>query len=466
MATGPDHLLGIFRAGLLAVQPLRRRTAGALVVGVQGALVLRDLPIELAEHVSDHAGVVVELAVNRLFVLHDIAGARRHAGERRRPAPAVLRVDDEGEALRAVIQQVLAPKTLFVRVFVVSACWYLGALGIADHLPRQRRRAERERADRTHRDQRLRPVDLRVVLEVTAHALGNVHDRAALVANDRLRRRELHFERRTAVRALDRATLQRFLGRFGEAGHRELADRDRSADRPARSCGFVGAAHVAVIERADLAARVAQVADDEAAVELRWDRQFALRCEQLRGRDRRDRPRLPRNHHLRARLQARRARRIACEWHIERDHVATVVFAQPARFLTTGAAIEQRMPLVPGALGVFVLQPADQREGRTLVGAGGAELQRRVVVEQLGTLADFSQRVALAHDRALAKTADGESRRCRSKLDRRAAVRARRAVDALRRGNGSQATKLRKGKKWPRPASSAAPPSSCRTRPG
>jgi hypothetical protein len=54
------------------------------------------------------------------------------------------------------------------------------------------------------------------------------------------------------------------------------------------------------------------------------------------------------------------------------------------------------MPLVPGAVGVAVLEPADEGERRALVAAAGAELQRRMVVEALGALADLAQRIAFA----------------------------------------------------------------------
>src|SRR6185295_13838426 len=127
------------------------------------------------------------------------------------------------------------------------------------------------------------------------------------------------------------------------------------------------------------------------------------------------------------------------------EDVAAVVLAQPA----AAAVVEERVPLVPGAVGVPVLQPADERERRALVASRGAELQRGVVVEQLGALADAAQRVAVAHDGAAAEAADGESRCGRAELDRRAAVRARRAVAALRAGFGGHG-----GAPEARPASS------------
>ena len=52
------------------------------------------------------------------------------------------------------------------------------------------------------------------------------------------------------------------------------------------------------------------------------------------------------------------------------------------------------MPFVPGAVGVAVLQAADEREGRALVLAGHAELQGGVIVEQLGAFADLAKLVA------------------------------------------------------------------------
>src|ERR1035438_1450807 len=100
------------------------------------------------------------------------------------------------------------------------------------------------------------------------------------------------------------------------------------------------------------------------------------------------------------------------------------------------------MPLVPGACGIAVLEPADEGEIRALVLAGGAELQGGMVVEYLGALADLAQRVAGAHDRRMAEAADGERRRRRAELDRRAAVRAGGPVGALRRRFCGQVTML------------------------
>src|SRR5439155_96839 len=141
-----------------------------------------------------------------------------------------------------------------------------------------------------------------------------------------------------------------------------------------------------------------------------------------------DRPDLPRQRQLHARFQAGGRRCGAIERRIHRQHIAAVVFAQPPRL----AVLEQRVPLVPRAFGVAVLEPADEREGGALILARRTELQGRVVVKQLGALADLAQRLAVADDRALAEAADRERRRGRPELDRRAAVRTRRAVGALR----------------------------------
>ena len=74
------------------------------------------------------------------------------------------------------------------------------------------------------------------------------------------------------------------------------------------------------------------------------------------------------------------------------------------------------MPFGPGAFGVFVLQAADQREGNFLIAARpdatGLQLQRAVVVKQLGHLAQAGQLVATAHHRALAIAADRVGRLC------------------------------------------------------
>ena len=123
---------------------------------------------DLAQHIGDLAGVVVELLVENVLVLDALAERLRRAGDRHRPTPAVLRIDDEGEALDAVIEQVFAPEGLLV----VVALGDLAALDVADHLPGQwRLAAERDRADRAERDLRLRAGGLLVVGEVPADAL-------------------------------------------------------------------------------------------------------------------------------------------------------------------------------------------------------------------------------------------------------------------------------------------------------
>src|SRR5436190_2088102 len=114
LARRPDDFARPLTPGLFAVQPLRRRRAGADVVGVGRALVAGEAPIELTEDEGDLADVVVELLVEDAFVLDAVAERLRRAGDRRRPAPAVLGVDQEREADAAVIEQVLAPEGLLV----------------------------------------------------------------------------------------------------------------------------------------------------------------------------------------------------------------------------------------------------------------------------------------------------------------------------------------------------------------
>src|SRR6187431_2746607 len=103
------------------------------------------------------------------------------------------------------------------------------------------------------------------------------------------------------------------------------------------------------------------------------------------------------------------------------------------------------MPFVPGAVGIAVLEPPDQRERRTLEAPAGTELQRRMVVEQLGALADLAQRSTFTDDRAAAEAADRERRRRRAELDRCAAVRTGGAVGALGRRVGGQRSGQRRG---------------------
>ena len=94
-------------------------------------------------------------------------------------------------------------------------------------------------------------------------------------------------------------------------------------------------------------------------------------------------------------------------------------------------SVEQRVPFGPGAAGAAVLQAAHQGEGLVLPAAAGQQLQRAVVVEQLGHLADARQRVAVAHDRAAAKAAHRMGGLRAAEFDRRAAAGAGRAVEAL-----------------------------------
>jgi len=138
----------------------------------------------------------------------------------------------------------------------------------------------------------------------------------------------------------------------------------------------VGLLGVAVVERADLVLHVAQVDDDELAIQLRWLRQFALGCDQM-GLDHR-------GHGPGAAIdlagapdpQARGCsgigRGVGRPLGVEGEDVGAVVLAQPA----AAAAVEERMPLVPGAAFGAVLQPAHQRKGQALVAAGRPQLQR------------------------------------------------------------------------------------------
>src|SRR5664279_3556156 len=104
LATRPDDFLAVLARRLLAVEALRRGGARADVVAVGGALILLQPPVKLAENIRDLAGVVVELAIENVLVLAALAEGLRRAGDRNRPAPAVLRIDDEGEPLDAVIE--------------------------------------------------------------------------------------------------------------------------------------------------------------------------------------------------------------------------------------------------------------------------------------------------------------------------------------------------------------------------
>ena len=388
--------------------------AFAVVVGDLHQLLAADAPVELAEDVHRLRAVGPALLVPGASPGRGVALDDGHAGQRLRPAPAVLAVDQEDEALGRVEQQVLAPEGLLV---AVPRRGQVAALQVADHLPRQRlRRPELERADAAERDLRLGDRVLREVREVRPHALRDIDHRLALAAGDRLRAVQPDLQRGAAARALDAAPGQRLLARaVAQATQRQIGQPHPAPDRPARLRG------VAVVERADLVAAVAQVGDQEAAGERRRPGQFALRGLHRRGRDRGDVPGEALDLGTLAGEERGRLRDAVLQRRLEGEDVGAVVLGQPA----AAAVGEERVPLVPAAIGIGQLQAAEQREGLALEDAAGAELQRRVVVEQLGALADAAQRVALAHQRRAAEAAHRAGRRGRAELDRAAAVRTR-----------------------------------------
>src|SRR3990167_5232301 len=89
----------------------------------------------------------------------------------------------------------------------------------------------------------------------------------------------------------------------------------------------------------------------------------------------------------------------------------------------------------PGSMGRVKTQAPDEGEGHILAvkldAPAGHELQRAVVVEQLGHLAQALQHVAAAHHSALAVAADGVRGLRAAEFNRRAAARAGRPVSTL-----------------------------------
>ncbi len=218
--------------------------------------------------------------------------------------------------------------------------------------------------------------------------------------------------------------------------------------RPTDHCGACGSTY---FQRADLVLRIAQFGDEELPSQRRQPRQFALGGGQRRARQRGDGPGGPGEGKLLAQPQGRGLRRRLARVGLEGHDEAAVVLRQPAAL----AAVEQRMPFVPTALGIAQLQPPDDGEGVAREAPGGAQLQRRVVLDQLGRSADLAQRLALAQQRAAAEAADGAGRCGRGELDRRAAVGAQRLPAALRGCQRPRPAVIR-------PASSAARSSSRR----
>ena len=193
-----------------------------------------------------------------------------------------------------------------------------------------------------------------------------VDHRLALVADDRLRRRQLDLAaaRRSSGIAIARpfSVFSALVGaaRSSPARSARPSGRPTSAARPARC------------SRACRPRRaVAQVGDDEARGPAPAGRGSSP-CggDQRRGRRPRRRSR-PRRRRRRAgapgagSCSAPAAARAGCSGGVERERRSAPLssLSQPVAAV---AAVEQRVPLVPGAVGVAVLQPADQRERRAL----------------------------------------------------------------------------------------------------
>ena len=177
-------------------------------------------------------------------------------------------------------------------------------------------------------------------------------------------------------------------------------------------------------EAAHLALGVAQLDD---AARLGHTGQFALGRAQGGLHDGSHLPALARQRQRGADLRFRR--RGLGERRFEAEDELAVVFTEPAHALAL-AGVEEQMPLVPVAQLRAALHAAHHGKALAHPAAGGAELQRRVVVEDLGALADAGEGVAVAQQRAAAEAADGAGRGRRSELDRRAAVGAGGAVGA------------------------------------
>jgi len=89
------------------------------------------------------------------------------------------------------------------------------------------------------------------------------------------------------------------------------------------------------------------------------------------------------------------------------------------------AVSQQRIPLGPGALAIFVLQTPDQREALAGPDTACLQLQRAVVIKQLCHLADTRECVTLAHHTAQAAATHGVGGLRTGKFDRCTTARAR-----------------------------------------
>eukprot|EP00042_Codosiga_hollandica_P011730 m.26451 g.26451 ORF g.26451 m.26451 type:complete len:401 (+) comp38590_c0_seq1:546-1748(+) len=373
-----------------------------------GGLGLVDPALRVGAVLPGHAGV---------------AAGRGRTGQRAYEAPALARVDKEGEAREAVEEEVFAPEALLV----VGILGDVAALLVADDLPGLGLVAvDGQRAAAAQRDQRRQAAVLWREAQCLGLPLGQVDDGVALGADHAFGLRELGFQRRTATGAADAAALELglgnglALGRGAQALQGQVRELHGPADRPDRR------AVLAVFQRADLALGVAQLDD---AARSRHARQLAFGRTQGGLHDGCHLPALAGQRERQA--DARGFGRCVRKRRFQAEDELAVVLAEPGDAWGVTAGIEQQMPLVPVAQFGAALHATDDGKALAHPAAARAELQRGIVLKDLGALADAGERVAVTQQRAAAKAADGARRRGARELDGRAAIRACRPPAAL-----------------------------------
>ena len=247
----------------------------------------------------------------------------------------------------------------------------------------------------------------------------------ALRARHAPRAGQLHRDGRAAVRAAELAHAAVFGGRFGfQAGQGQLGQLHGA---PALGLGRVGG----VIDGQHFAVGAAQLHHLRRPLQRGAVGQLALGRHHLHAQVGSHAVRLAAQHGVGAHRELPRGGQGLRHIYRAREDVGAVVFAQRAG----AAARQQSRPFGPAAGVAQVLNAADQGERLSAAiqrdAACSADLQRAVVVEQLGHAAHALQRFAAAHHHAVAVGAHGVGGLRALKDHRRAAAWAGRAVDAL-----------------------------------
>jgi extradiol dioxygenase family protein len=119
-------------------------------------------------------------------------------------------------------------------------------------------------------------------------------------------------------------------------------------------------------------------------------------------------------------FEAVERRKRACDGPLKGHHIHARRVAQPA----ASAVVEQQIPLVPHAGFIAQLDPANDIECARTLAARGADLDRRIVLEYRGHLAEVLYIAFCLEHGGLAKLAHRHDGGMRAELNGRAAARA------------------------------------------